>query len=246
MGFFLGLCVLAGAVGGAGASGVRATRIFGLFPKEESIQDFWGPVRSAFEESLSTYEASYQAESDAEVSDIIDSILAAVGDSPEAALVVGPVRHGEEHYARLLEAGGGAFFLAEGLDTGAYGLTNETTLSWVFNPDTTTAAESVAKEICRTTAPGSHHKVLKLYGTPYADNRVDAALDWLENYCDARVEIVASERALFSEALAEESTFATLVKDSSVTTILAANDRMIKGALAAIDRALSPARVGKG
>lgn len=245
MGCLLRLCVLAGAVGGAGASGVTATRIFGLFPKESSIQDFWGPVREAFEETFYEYEASYQAESDAEVSDIVDEILAAVGDTPEAALVIGPVRHGEDHYARLLEAGAGAFFLAEGIDTEAYGLRNDTMLSWMFNPDTTTAAESVAKEICRTTTWGTHHKVLKLYGTAYADNRVDANVAYLEEYCNAQVEVIAAERALFKEDLAEELTFATLVKDSSVTTILAANDRMIKGALAAIDRALSPAKAAK-
>ena len=39
-------------------------------------------------------------------------------------------------------------------------------------------AESVAKEICRTTSGAAfRHKVLKLYGTPYADNRVDANTD---------------------------------------------------------------------
>ena len=77
-------------------------------------------------------------------------------------------------------------------------------------------------------------------GTPYADNRVDASVDYLEQVCGASVEVVAAERAYFRENLAETLTFATLVKDSTITTILAANDRMIKGALKAVDRALSP------
>ena len=94
----------------ASAAPVRLSRIFGLFPKEESIQDFWGPVRLAFEATFD-YEASYQAESDDEVGEALDAILAAVGDEPEAAVVVGPHRHGEAHYARFLAAGGAAFFL---------------------------------------------------------------------------------------------------------------------------------------
>ncbi|KAH8047431.1 GABA-A receptor [Aureococcus anophagefferens] len=201
-------------VAAASAAPVRLSRIFGLFPKEESIQDFWGPVRLAFEATFD-YEASYQAESDDEVGEALDAILAAVGDEPEAAVVVGPHRHGAAHYASFLEAGGAAFFLAEAIDTAAYGITNETALAWMFNPDTTTAAQVVAKEICRTTSGAAfRHKVLKLYGAPYADNR----------------------------DLAEAYAFAALVKDSSITTILAANDRMIKGALKAIDRALSPAK----
>ena len=226
----------------ASAAPVRLSRIFGLFPKEESIQDFWGPVRLAFEATFD-YEASYQAESDDEVGEALDAILAAVGDEPEAAVVVGPHRHGEAHYASFVAAGGAAFFLAEAIDTAAYGITNETALAWTFNPDTTTAAQVVAKEICRTTSGAAfRHKVLKLYGTPYADNRVDANTDYLEEVCGATVEVVAAERALFREDLAEEYAFAALVKDSSITTILAANDRMIKGALKAIDRALSPAK----
>jgi len=110
-----------------------------------------------------------------------------------------------------------------------------------FNPGTTRAAEVIGKEICRTTSSDFRHRVLKLYGTPYADNRVDANTEYLENVCGAEVVVVAAERAYFREDLAEELTFATLVKDSTVTTILAANDRMIKGALKAVDRALSQA-----
>ena len=61
----------------------------------------------------------------------MNEILEAVGDHPESALVVGPMRYGEEYYAAFLEAGGSAFFLAEGVDVDAYGLSNETTLQWV-------------------------------------------------------------------------------------------------------------------
>ena len=57
----------------ASAAPVRLSRIFGLFPKEESIQDFWGPVRLAFEATFD-YEASYQAESDDEVGEVSISV----------------------------------------------------------------------------------------------------------------------------------------------------------------------------
>ena len=38
------LLVLAAA---SSAAPVRLSRIFGLFPREPAIQDFWGPVREA-------------------------------------------------------------------------------------------------------------------------------------------------------------------------------------------------------
>lgn len=199
-------------------------------------------MRAGFEASFE-FEDCRGASSDADVAAAVDAMLEA--NDPADILVVGPMRHGEASYARLLEAGGAAFFLAEGVDTAKYGLGNATSFQWVFNPDVTTAAEKVAKEICRTTGFGYSHRVIKLYGAPYADVRVDANLVWLERYCGAHIHVVQEVRGLFQREIARAKTFSTLVRDSSVTTIIAANDRMVLGLLDAVEAALSPAKAAQ-
>ena len=73
----------AALVAAASAAPLRLSRIFGLFPREPHIQDFWGPVSDGFKATFE-YEAYYQAMSDDEVGEAIDAILAAVGDDVDA------------------------------------------------------------------------------------------------------------------------------------------------------------------
>ena len=219
------------------------SRIYGIWPGEDHLQDFWGPARLGFEGSFA-YEASVLAASDDDVASIIGGIMGASGDA-RGALVVGPMRHGEASYAAFLEAGGAFFPIAEGVDLAAYGLTNETSFQFVFSPDPINAAGLVAQEICRTTGAGAHHRVMKLYGAAYADPRVDANVAWLEAYCGATIFEHSALRADFLEDKAYALAFPALVKDSVLTLVVAANDRMVKGALRAIDEALSPAAAAK-
>lgn len=237
------LALVAAACAVVGVRSRRLSKVYGIFPGEDLLQDFWGPVRAAFEGSVA-YEKVWAATSDAEVNASLASILAA--HPAEDAVVVGPMRHGERHYADFLRRGGAAFFLAEGVDGAKYGLDANNSFQWVFNPDTRTAAEDVAAEICRKTGPGYHHRVLLLYGSPYADVRVDRQIEWLAEFCPkTTIEVARHVRGLFLEDLAEAEVFNALVADSSITTILACNDRMVKGALRAIDRAVSRAKAAE-
>ena len=86
---------------------------------------------------------------------------------------------------------------------------------------------------------------MRLYGAAYADSRVDANLAWLEEYCGATIFDHSSLRAYFREETAYDLAFSALVKDSSASLIVAANDRMVKGALRAIEDTLSPAAAAK-
>ena len=80
----------------------RLSRIYGIFPGEDYLQDFWGPVRLGFEGSID-YEASYLAASDDDVGRLIGGIMNATAPGRMGdVLVVGPMRHGEAHYAELL------------------------------------------------------------------------------------------------------------------------------------------------
>ena len=206
------------------------TKMYGIFPGEDYLQDFWGPVRRGFEDSFA-YEGVYLAASDDEVAETISSITSAnpnLGD----AVIVGPMRHGERYYAEYLAAGGAFFPLAEGVDESAYGLLNDTDgMQFVFNPDPRAATTLVAAEICRNTGADYAHRVIKLYGTEYADSRVDLVLDQLVELCGASIEVHSELRAYFRRPLAYELTLKALIKDTTVTTIVAANDRMILGAL---------------
>ncbi|KAH8053136.1 GABA-A receptor [Aureococcus anophagefferens] len=185
------------------------SRIYGIWPGEDHLQDFWGPARLGFEGSFA-YEASVLAASDDDVASIIGGILGA----GRARVVVGPMRHGEASYAAFLEAGGAFFPIAEGVDLAAYGLTNETSFQFVFSPDPINAAGLVAQEICRTTGYGAIHRVMRLYGAAYADSRVDANLAWLEEHCGATIFEHSSLRAYFREETAYDLAFSALVKDS--------------------------------
>ena len=84
--------------GCAGSQGQRMSRIFGIFPGEAHLQDFWGPVGLAFDATLD-FEAHYKTANQEEVEAALSEILEAVGDHPESALVVGPMRYGEASYA---------------------------------------------------------------------------------------------------------------------------------------------------
>jgi hypothetical protein len=225
------------------ASGSSFKYIYGVWPGEDYLQDFWGPVRLGFEGSIA-YEQSLLAASDDDVAEIIGTIMNGTAHLRDV-LVVGPMRHGEASYAELLRAGGAFFPIAEGVDLAAYGLTNETSFQFNFNPDPINAAELVAQEICRTTGRGAIHRVMRLYGAAYADSRVDANLAWLEEYCGATIFEHSSLRAYFREETAYDLAFSALVKDSSASLIVAANDRMVKGALRAIEDTLSPAAAAK-
>ena len=158
------LFAIACAAALAPAAALPLSRIFGIFPGEESLQDFWGPVRAGFEATLPS-EDVWGAANEEEVASAIAEILDRTADAPHEVLIVGPMRYGEAHYAEVLKRGGATFFLAEGVDLETYGLTNETSFQYIFNPDTVTAAQNVAREICRTTGPGYVHRVMKLYGT---------------------------------------------------------------------------------
>ena len=117
-------------------------------------------MRAGFEATLPS-EDVWGAANEEEVASAIAEILDRTADAPHEVLIVGPMRYGEAHYAEVLKRGGATFFLAEGVDTAKYGLGNATSFQWVFNPDVTTAAEKVAKEICRTTG----HRV-RSFGAP--------------------------------------------------------------------------------
>ena len=64
----------ASLVAAASAAPLRLSRIYGLFPREPHIQDFWGPVSDGFKATFE-YEAYYQAMSDDEVGEAIDAFL---------------------------------------------------------------------------------------------------------------------------------------------------------------------------
>ena len=63
----------ASLVAAASPAPLRLSRILGLFPREQHIQDFWGPVSDGFKATFE-YEAYYQAMSDDEVGEAIDAI----------------------------------------------------------------------------------------------------------------------------------------------------------------------------
>ena len=177
-----------------------------------------------------------------------DEIKAAIlADGPASdAVIIGAARAGVgiDMYDDLLYAdapGNGAtvFFVY-----GASPPTNNDpaiNFYWTFDPDVTTAAQLVAAEMCRRFGRGVEHRVLKLYGNDKAafDIRVDAQLEWLWENCEAKIISTTEARAKFDRDLAKELTKKALIHDPSITTILAANDRMLLGAREAIDETLS-------
>ena len=171
---------------------------------------------------------------------IRDEIL---GNPPDASdvVVVGAARAGVgiDMYDYLLGKNATVLFVY-----GASPPTNNDTSKnfyWTFTPDVETAAQLVAAETCRRFGRGVEHRVLKLYGNdkPAFDIRVDAQLEWLWKNCEAKITKTTEARAKFDQDLAYELTKKALIHDPSITTILAANDRMLLGARKAIDETLS-------
>ena len=162
-------------------------------------------------------------------------------------VVVGAARAGVgiSMYEALLEAGATVFFVYA---PGGPGLKADITTKpgeyfyWTFTPDVETAAQLAAAEMCRRFGTGVEHRVLKLYGNdmPAFDLRIDAQIKWLLDNCEGtRITKTIEARAKFKSDLAYELTKKALILDPSITTIMAANDRMLLGARNATAETLS-------
>jgi hypothetical protein len=178
---------------------------------------------------------------------IRDEILGNPATDASDVVVVGAARaqvgmavNGDDLYDELLAHGATVFFVYGAVDYLA-APNPATQLYWTFTPDVETAAQLVAAETCRRFGRGVEHRVLKLYGNdqPAFDIRVDAQLEWLWENCDAKITKTVEARANFDRDLAYELTKKALILDPSITTILAANDRMLLGARAAVAETLS-------
>lgn len=253
---------------------MQARRLYGIFPGDDYLQDYWGPVRFAFNETFhGAYAASFKMTEGACVGDLAqlnesvlparfhgrvlpvgtcrtpDEILAEIlaAGSISDVTVVGAARAGVGlgMYDALLSAGATVFFVYDAFITNTDPSSN---FYWTFNPDVTTAAQLVAQETCRRYGENVEHRVLKLYGNEGAafDVRVDAQLDWLALNCPgATITKTIEARANFDRQLAYELTKKALILDPSITTIIAANDRMLLGAQEAISETLSEAGASK-
>ena len=246
---------------------------------DDYLQDYWGPVRHAFNETFKgeytrsfkmvdpTLTANCAADFDAlkqsgalaedfhdralplgcMVPDDIRDKIEEDGSDLSDVVVVGAARAGVgiTMYEALLEAGATVFFVYA---PGGPGLKADITTKpgdyfyWTFTPDVETAAQLAAAEICRRFGTGVEHRVLKLYGNdmPAFDLRVDAQITWLLDNCEGtKITKTIEARANFKSDRAYELTKKALILDPSITTIMAANDRMLLGARNATAETLS-------
>ena len=146
----------------------------------------------------------------------------------------------------LLRAG--AAVLAVGQKVAFSGLALDATrqLWWDFEVVEQTSSELMAAEVCRQTGFNFKHSVMKVYGSEFLDQRVDAIGPWLEKNCGAEVVTKHVVRSpAWDPAVARSEAAKLLSVDPAITTIFSANNEMLTGVFAAVRDRISPQKAGK-
>ena len=185
---------------------------------------------------------SYNCNSEATIGGIIDGILADM-PPPESgekvALVAGfsnGVSGGVEHLARAALAGVHMFFIEDAPDLSPYGFDPNEHMMLRFLPDNPQGARFTGQELCRI-AGGSVQRAAVIYGAnPELDLRVDTAIEEFKKVCpSSRMDIAFSVRGDWSAGNASAMFETIFLVDSTLTTVLCANDGMALGVLEAAD-----------
>ena len=203
--------------------------------------DYWEQVRVA---GLATMEfTGTHCLSTAEgVRQVIDEILAARPPPEEGkvAVIVGNVGlPGEEHVARAIREGLYVFLIENPPDLVKYGLDLSQHFVVNLKPDNPRGARLTGKELCRI-GGGAYQVIVLLYGAdPALDLRVDLAIQRFQKDCPNSDYVVAHEkRGDWSAEQAFAMFRALFLIDSTITTVLCANDAMAEGVIKAADMVL--------
>ena len=239
------VCVLvaAAALAPRPAVGVPLTQVH-LIMKCGRPGEYWDMVRQAGEASLSRLASSTCIETPEDAGRIVDTILATRPPPDEARVAIlvgngGSMSPSHVHYARAIKEGILCFLIENPMDIEEHGLDFNKHLIVNLMPDNEQGARFTGEELCRT-SQDSYQRIALLYGAEAVrDVRVDTALATYMAGCpNAQVHVPYKKRGDWTTEGAQRTFEALFLVDSTITTVLCANDKMALGVFNAADKIL--------